>query len=307
MLIYIAGSGAMGCRFGYQLSKTNHEVILLDNWADHIKAVNEQGLRVTGDIEETVQIPMMLPSQATRQADLIILFTKAMQLTTMLSDIQSLIGSDTKVLCLLNGLGHQEVISQYVPLKNILMGVTVWTAGLPEPGHVNLKGVGTVNLQSIDPAEKEAGQAVAQVLNEAGLNATYDEDVVPSIWRKACVNGSMNSTCALVDCTIGQFFASQEGKDLVKAIIHEFVIVAKAEGVVLNEDEMVQYVMDTSIKAAHHYPSMHQDLVQNKRLTEIDYLNGAVNQMGQKHGIDTPVCRTITQLIHAKESLFQNK
>ncbi|WP_324186109.1 2-dehydropantoate 2-reductase N-terminal domain-containing protein, partial [Streptococcus agalactiae] len=46
MLVYIAGSGAMGCRFGYQISKTNHDVILLDNWADHIMAIKENGLKV---------------------------------------------------------------------------------------------------------------------------------------------------------------------------------------------------------------------------------------------------------------------
>ncbi|MCW6661527.1 2-dehydropantoate 2-reductase [Aerococcaceae bacterium NML201209] len=301
MLIYIAGSGAMGCRFGYQLAKASNEVILLDNWEAHIEAVQTNGLQITGDVTETVKLPMMKPTEATRTAELVILFTKAMQLPQMLKDIQQIIGEDTKVLCLLNGLGHEEVVRQYVAEQNILMGVTVWTAGLKAPGIVELHGTGTVNMQSVDPEGKEMGMKVAEVLTAANLNATYDEDVVPSIWRKACVNGTMNSTCALLDVNIGEFFASEDGVDAVKAIIHEFVTVAAAEGVHVDEDEMVQYVLDTSVKAAHHYPSMHQDLVQNRRLTEIDYINGAVVEKGQKYGIDTPYCRLITQLIHAKE------
>ncbi|HEN4548253.1 TPA: 2-dehydropantoate 2-reductase [Streptococcus agalactiae] len=307
MLVYIAGSGAMGCRFGYQISKTNHDVILLDNWADHIMAIKENGLKVTGDTEDLVKLPIMKPTDATEEADLIILFTKAMQLPNMLQDIKKIIGKKTKVLCLLNGLGHEDVIHQYIPEHNILMGVTVWTAGLKGPGHAHLEGVGSVNLQSIDPNNQEAGHRVTELLNEAKLQATYDENVLPNIWRKACVNGTMNSTCALLDCTIGQLFASEDGVNMVHEIIHEFVTVGKAEGVELDEEEITKYVMDTSVKAAHHYPSMHQDLVQNQRLTEIDFLNGAVNKKGENLGIDTPYCRLITQLIHTKENVLSIK
>lgn len=307
MLVYIAGSGAMGCRFGYQISKTNNEVILLDNWEDHINAIKNNGLKISGDVEETVFLPIMKPTEATREADLIILFTKAMQLPQMLKDIKGIIGKETKVLCLLNGLGHEEVIRQYIPEHNILMGVTVWTAGLEGPGHAHLQGVGALNLQSMDQSNQDAGHQVAEMLTEANLFATYDENVLPNIWRKACVNGTMNSTCAILDCTIGELFASEDGVKMVEEIIHEFVMVGEAEGVSLDEAEITKYVMDTSVKAAHHYPSMHQDLVQNHRKTEIDFLNSAVNSKGQKLGIDTPYCRLITQLVHTKEDVLKIK
>lgn len=304
MLTYIAGSGAMGCRFGYQLHKKGNEVILLDMWEDHINAIKENGLNIIGENEDNIKIEIMRPNEATREADLIILFTKAMQLPSMLENIKQIIGENTKVLCLLNGLGHEDVIKQYIPEKNILMGVTVWTAGLKTPGTVLLSGTGSVNLQSIDESGVEVAKEIVAMLNDAGLNVTYDDDVLPSIWRKACVNGTMNSTCALQDCTIGEFFASEEAKDVVKTIIHEFVTVGTAEGVKLNEEEIVDYVFKTSVSAAAHYPSMHQDLIQNHRLTEIDYINGAVAKKGKKLGIDTPYCQMITDLIHSKEQIL---
>lgn len=304
MLIYIAGSGAMGCRFGYQLHKAGQDVILLDKWEDHIKAIKENGLKIKGDKEDVSKMEIMKPTEAKKEADLIILFTKAMQLKDMLNDIKPIIGQNTKVLCLLNGLGHEDVIKEYIPEKDILMGVTVWTAGLDGPGVAVLQGTGAVELQSIDPAGVEEAKEIVDIMNEAQLNVTYDEDVVPSIWRKACVNGSMNSTCALLDCNIKEFFKSESGKTIVKEIIHEFVTVGKASGVKLNEEEIVDYVFETSIKAGHHYPSMHQDLIQNKRLTEIDYLNGAVARKGKELGIDTPYCKLITDFIHAKEEIL---
>lgn len=307
MLVYIAGAGAMGCRFGYQISQTNNEVILLDNWDAHIDAIKTNGLHIVGDEDKIVPMNIMKAAEATKTADLIILFTKAMQLDKMLSDIKQIIGENTKVLCLLNGLGHEEVIRKYVKETNILMGVTVWTAGLKGPGTALISGTGSINLQSLNPSGKDEGEDITALLNEAKLNATYDENVLPSIWRKACVNGTMNSTCALLDCTIGEFFATETGVELVKNIIHEFVIVGIAEGIELNEQEIVDYVLKVSVAAAAHYPSMHQDLVQNKRFTEIDYINGAIYQKGKKHHIDTPYCHMITNLIHSKELITKVK
>lgn len=304
MLIYIAGAGAMGCRFGYQLLKNGQDVILLDNWDAHIAAIQSRGLEITGDKTDTVHIPIMHPTEATQKADLIILFTKAMQLPTMLQEIKQIIGPRTKVLCLLNGLGHEDVIRQYVPLKDILMGVTIWTAGLEGPGKAILAGTGTINLQSIDPNGKGDAEQIVTILNGAGLNAIYDDDVLPNIWRKACVNGTMNPTCALLECNIDQFFATDEAPIMVKNIIHEFVMVGEAKGIALDEDEITKYVMDTSVKAAHHYPSMYQDLVQNHRPTEINYINGAVARMGKQLNIATPYCQMITDLVLAKQQIL---
>ena len=310
MKITIAGAGAMGSRFGLMLHQAGHEVLLVDGWKDHVEAIQKEGLKANYNREEVVvKLPAVLQSEVTEEmtSDLIILFTKAMQLPTMLQSIKQIIGKNTKVLCLLNGLGHEDVIKQYIPEENILMGVTVWTAGLKGPGVAKLIGKGSVNLQSIDKNGEEAAKKIVEVLNQAGLNVTYDEDVLPSIWRKACVNGTMNSTCALLDCTIGEFFASEEAIRVVDTIIHEFVMVGEATGVKLDEQAIKDYVMKTSVAAAAHYPSMHQDLIQNHRPTEIDYINGAVAKKGDALGISTPYCHMITDLIHAKEHVLKIK
>lgn len=304
MFIYIAGAGAMGCRFGYQLQKAGNEVVLLDNWEEHIEKIRKDGLSILGDKETKAYIKIMHPKDATKEADFIILFTKAMGLEKMLIDIRQVMGKNTKVLCLLNGLGHKEVISQYVPKENIIMGVTVWTAGLKKPGEVLLQGNGSVNLQSFSSRGEDDIKDIISCMNEAELNVFYDNDVIPSIWRKACVNGTMNSTCAITDSTIGEFFSSESGLNIVKEIIHEFVLVGNKEGINLDENKIFEYVMHTSKNVAKHYPSMHQDLIQNHRLTEVDYINGAIARKGKKYNINTPYCAMITDLIHAKEDIL---
>ena len=128
MKIVIAGAGAMGSRFGVMLHQAGNEVLFVDGWESHVQAINEQGLHVNDNGEDKIfHIPAVLQSKVKEdtQADLIILFTKAMQLDQMLQDIQSLIHSDTKILCLLNGIGHEEIIEKYVAPTHILLGNTM--------------------------------------------------------------------------------------------------------------------------------------------------------------------------------------
>ncbi|KRM24251.1 2-dehydropantoate 2-reductase [Latilactobacillus graminis] len=306
--IAIAGSGAMGSRFGYMLQSAGNDVVLLDNWAEHVQAINTNGLTVVSAGHEPVQvrIPAALPTDIKEVQDVIILFTKSMQLEAMLQAIKPLIGAKTKVVCLLNGLGHPETIEQYLPKNNIFVGITLWTAGLTGPGAITLTGSGNVELQNVDPNGKEAAQALVALLSAAGLNAQYSSDVLFSIWRKACVNGTLNSLCALLDCNIAQLGQTPQVQQLLGPIVAEFSAVAATEAVELDVPTMVAYIskMFAPEQAGGHYPSMHQDLVQHHRLTEVDYLNGYVARKGAKQKIATPVNQLITELIHAKEALL---
>ncbi|MDU5602904.1 MAG: 2-dehydropantoate 2-reductase N-terminal domain-containing protein, partial [Enterococcus faecium] len=130
MKIAIAGAGAMGSRFGLMLHQSGNEVLLIDGWAEHVQQIKEHGLQANFNGKEVeAKLPIVLQSEVEKedQVDLIILFTKAMQLEKMLQDIQSLIKKDTEVLCLLNGIGHEDIIEKFVPMENIYIGNTMWT------------------------------------------------------------------------------------------------------------------------------------------------------------------------------------
>ena len=107
-----------------------------------------------------------------------------------------------------------------------------------------------------------------------------------------------------MDANISEVFSSSHGYNLVEKLISEFVQVAAKENVHLDADEMYDYVVSASKKVGEHYPSMHQDLIQNKRLTEIDYINGAIVKIAQKYDVETPYCEMMTELIHLKEDIL---
>lgn len=310
MKIAIAGAGAMGSRFGFMLHKAKKNVILVDEWKDHIDQIREKGLQVEKDGEVfKADIPIFYPKEVTENQDLIIIFTKSMHLEYMLTSIKSMIGPKTKILCLLNGVGHESILEKYLPLENIIMGVTILTSKLIGPGKISFAGGGVTEIQNfLDKEEaKEGAVKLVKLLKEADLDVEYSEDVMYSIWRKACVNGAMNATCALLDCNLAELESTQPAEAMIRSIVREFVDVAKGRGTVLDEDEMLDYIIKSSKAVGHHYPSMHQDLIQNNRLTEVDFLNGAVARMAREQNKQAPVNSLITQLIHAKEEITQAK
>ncbi|AOR23161.1 2-dehydropantoate 2-reductase [Clostridium taeniosporum] len=307
MKIAIVGAGAMGSRYGYMLHECGNEVFLIDAWKDHVDIINKDGLTIEEDGKlKKAKIPAMLPKDAVEVPDLMILFTKSMGLEDMLKSVENIIGNNTRVLCLLNGLGHNETIEKYVDSKNILMGVTLWTAALAGPGHVVLTGDGSLEVQNIDPNMEVEARGICGILNEAGLKAHYSEDVIFSIWRKACVNGTLNSCCTILDCNIKEFGELKEASELIRNIIKEFADIAQKYGIELNVEEVakaIEKIYDPS-QAGEHYPSMHQDLIQKHRLTEIDYINGYVSRKGKEFNINTPYNDLLTTMVHAKEQLL---
>ncbi len=150
-------AGAMGSRFGLMLKQGGNDVLLIDGWQEHINAIKENGLKANYNGEEiTVKVPIVNQNEVPtgEQFDLIILFTKAMQLEKMLQDVKPLIADHTEVLCLLNGIGHEDVIEKFVPMEKIFIGNTMWTAGLEGPGKAKLFGSGSVELQNLGIGKK---------------------------------------------------------------------------------------------------------------------------------------------------------
>lgn len=229
-----------------------------------------------------------------------------MQLNQMLKDIQKILSPETKILVLLNGLGHEDIVKQYVPEKNIFIGNTMWTAELLGPGKIKLLGSGSVVLQNIDASQTAAAQKLAALLTDAGLNANYSTNIRYDIYKKATVNATLNTLSALLEANIASIGQTRTALPIIKTIIAEFVAVAAHEEIILDADELIANIQKTFDPAGIglHFPSMYQDLIQNHRLTEVDYINGAIVKKGQAYGIPTPYNALITQLIHAKEDLL---
>ncbi|WP_049334697.1 2-dehydropantoate 2-reductase [Staphylococcus hominis] len=310
MKIAIAGSGALGSDFGAMLYRQGNDVTLIDGWEPQATAVKHEGLHIDINGEDYhLNIPMYqdteIPSDL--QFDIVFLFTKAMQLESMLTHIQPHIHDTTIMVCTMNGLKHEDRIVNYVDKSRIVRGVTTWTAGLESPGHTHLMGSGPVEIGSLVPEGQNNVEVIYNLLEQAKLNPHKSEDLQQSIWKKICVNGTANALCTILECRLSTLNESEYARKLVYDITKEIVEVATVDDVHLNADEVYHYLIDLNDKVGPHFPSMYQDLINNNRRTEIDYINGAVARLGSEHHIDAPINQFVANMVHAKEEQRQAK
>lgn len=305
MKIVIAGAGAMGSRIGLYLSQSGQDVTLLDGWQEHIDAVQRHGLKVHSLGEVTTHpLRMMRFDEATEPADLVVLLTKAMQAAEVLEQLkaQGVITGKTKVLSLMNGLGHGNMMAEHLNEDQILLAVTMWTAGIKGPGEVILEGNGNIELGRSDGKPDEFVDRLNDVLNAAGLNSKVSDNILTSVWNKAIVNCCFNTYCSVTDMRIGEFGAFPQSDDMLIPLMKEIIAVADKRGAKLDFDAILKKFHATYSPevAGLHYPSMHQDLARGRH-TEVDYLTGKVSEYGREFGIPTPYCDLITHLVHVKE------
>lgn len=298
MKVTVVGAGAMGSLFGGLLAERGHDVTLVDVNAAHLQAIGTHGLRLHNDQADRYirTLRACRPDEADGVPDLVLLFTKTLHTAGALAGVAHLIGPDTHVLSLQNGLGNVEAIGRHVAMERILIGVTTWPADLVAPGHVHSHGQGVVRLMSADGSERPFVAAVARALDEAGLACTADAAVWTAIWEKVAFNAALNSICTATQCTVDQLGAIDDGPALAFAVVDEVLAVAQAHGIVVHAEACKARVADAIARHVGHRPSMLQDVLAGRR-TEIEAINGAVVAAATARGMAVPCTRTLLQIV----------
>lgn len=296
--IVVVGAGAMGSLFGGLLAESGQSVTLVDVNAAHLHAIQAEGLHLQTDAgaRHVQGLRACLPHGATEPPDLVLVFTKTLHTAGALAGVAHLIGPQTHVLSLQNGLGNVEAIGQHVAMERILVGVTTWPADLVGPGHVHSHGQGVVRLMSADGRERPFVAAVARALDQAGLACTADAEVWTAVWEKLAFNAALNSICTATQCTVDQLGAVEDGRALAFAVVDEVLAVAQAQGIAVQPAACKARVADAIARHVGHRPSMLQDVLAGRR-TEIEAINGAVVAAADARGIPVPCTRTLLQLV----------
>ncbi len=297
MKIVVVGSGAMGCLFGGRLAARGQDVVLLDVPGPHLQALRLHGLVLRTDAGER-----RIPVTAGRAADftgtcqLAIVLTKGPHTAAAMRDAAHLIGPQSWVLTVQNGLGNAETIRQAVPQARVAIGMTSWPADLQAPGEVASHGNGGVRLWSHDGQPDPALERIAAVLTQAGLHAVADPSVEVAIWEKVAFNAGMNTVSAVTRLPVGPMADHPAGPALARSIAAEALAVARARGLAVDAARVERLITMAFAEQRAHTPSMLQDVLAG-RPTEIETINGAIIAHAEALGIATPVTRTLCDLV----------
>jgi 2-dehydropantoate 2-reductase len=306
MKIAVIGAGAMGSLFGALLTENGHEVWLCDIWQDHIKALQQSGLKIEWKGEtRNVRLNATSDPQQIGASELILIFVKSTQTKSAAESAALLAGQNGWVMTLQNGMGNAEAIAEHTPSNRILAGTTAHGATMLEAGSIRHAGAGTTTVGMWAGGEKEfqIAQQIAVQFTQAGIESAAVEAVRPVIWDKLLVNVGINAITALTGIKNGQILDLELTQELSRAAVEEATAVARAQGIKIRKDPAA-HVFKVAAATAANRSSMGQD-VDHRRPTEIKAINGFVVREADREGLAAPVNRALTALVETMEHNYR--
>jgi 2-dehydropantoate 2-reductase len=289
MRIAVVGAGGVGAGFGAALAKAGADVVFIARGA-HLAAMKSQGLKVQGPRGDT----HLVPTNATDNpagvgaVDFVLFCVKLWDVESAGQAIKPLVGPDTAVIPLQNGVDAAERLIPILGPKAVMGGVAQISASIIAPGVV--QQVGTfmrMIFGELDGKRSKRGEDLLALCLKAGFDATLSEQILTELWMKFILLAGNASVVALARQPIGKLRDDPDMRRIFIAAWQETFDVGRARGVKLPADA-VEKILDFLDHAPPTMkPSMALDLERGNRL-ELPWLGGKVVELGHKLGVPTP-------------------
>jgi 2-dehydropantoate 2-reductase len=301
----LGGAGAMGALLGGTLARAGVDVTLVDVAQTAVDNINANGLHIEDKAGETHQIAVQATTDPANvgPVDLVLVFVKCYHTENAVRAAAPLIGDDTTVLSLQNGWGNAPRIAAIVGQERVMAGVTYHSATVVGPGSIKQTGVGDTFIGELDGAMSQRQQQIVNLFNTAGLKTIASENVLMTIWQKLALNCCTLPASALLRLLAHQLVEHEGTLNIMRECLKEVIAVANAQNIPLSFDERWEATTGLLRRAVGGKASMLQD-IENRRLTEIDVVNGAIVEAGQRLGIPTPYNQTMVWLVKTLEETF---
>lgn len=307
MKITIVGPGAVGLLFGASLIKSKEDLHFLDHDPKRAQKLKKDGIKIEGiSGSHHVDIDVTTDPEAIGVSDLVIVCVKSYDTEEAIKNAKPLIGDNTQVLTLQNGVGNVQILEDAVGEDRVIGGVTNQGANMAGWGHVIHAGRGETVIGKRDKKILGPIREIAKVLNRAGFSTKVSKDIDSIIWSKLIINAGINALTAITRLNNGRLLEFDGTKEIMKKAVSEAVKVAKRRRIKLIYDDPIQKVESVCKATAKNVSSMLQDVLKNRK-TEIDFINGAIIRQGANYNIPTPTNEVLTSQIKTIESSYDKQ
>ena len=289
MRIAVMGAGSVGGYLGGMLARGGHDVSLIARRA-HLEAIRASGLRVVRDNEEfTVQCPATDDPADIGEVELVLLTVKTYQNSEAVPAIFPMVGQETLVLCLQNGIDSYTAAAGAFGQPRVLPGAVYIEAGLEGPGVVRQAGdVVRVVFGETDGDPSMRTRSIADAFNDSGVPAELTADVRAGLWAKFLFIATMAGVTAMARQTLAELMPRAEWREVVVGCLKEIEAAGRASGVNLPSDIHTTTLSYIEENLEDLQASMHTDVMAGRPL-ELEALNGAVIRAGRAGGVPTPI------------------
>jgi 2-dehydropantoate 2-reductase len=299
----VVGAGSIGSLFAAHLA-TVSDVCVLTRRKEHARALNEEGLRVSGRHDFTARVTAAADARDLPEFDLGIIATKAGGLEAAAESLSGRFPAAT-IMTVLNGLGAEDVVRRHGDWP-LVSAVTFMSGTKHSDAHVEYILDTPTWLGPYEDTPFERVQEIERLILDAGLKAEAMPDLRPAQWSKLIFNATVNGVAALTGLRHDEHFAADgESSDLghlVYDLVDEGKRIAVAAGIELHDDPWEMNVLATK-RGSAHYPSMLED-VDSRRPTEVELINGALVREAERYGVDAPLQTAVYRLVKAREASY---
>lgn len=291
MRIAVMGAGGMGGYFGGRLARGGETVAFIAR-GEHLRAIQAHGLRVrsiAGDFAITAPAtddPRRVP-ELIGPVDLILFCVKSYDTEAAAEAIRPIIGAETAVLTLQNGVVNVETLGRLLGPARVLGGLVYGFAVIAEPGVIEHTQGGRIVFGELDGPESARARRFVEAGRRAGFPIELTGDVRRALWEKYLMICALSGMTAIARRPIGEIRTCPESRRMYRLILDELTAVAKAEGVGLAEDVVEAGMAAVDRLNADSYSSLYHDLTRGRRL-ELEALQGYAVRLGARDGIPTP-------------------
>jgi 2-dehydropantoate 2-reductase len=305
MRFLVVGPGAMGCLFAAGLKGAGYEVTLLDYLPERARQINNQGIVVQG---VTGEYTVMVPTVADRVSmppDVVLFCVKSYKTKQAAENIKSRRWPEAFVVTLQNGVGNLEILEEIFGKEKVFGGITAQGSTLLGPGKIRHAGQGETLIGPKQDSDSPLERMVS-AFNTAGFKTRSIKNVKDLIWGKLIINVGINALSAITRLKNGRLAEVTETRRVMEHAVKEAVAVAHAKNIQLPYPDPLARVMEVCRDTAENIASMLQDVLR-KRITEVDFINGAIVREGIVLGIPTPVNHTLTCLVKTIQETYHER
>ena len=289
MRIAVIGAGGVGGGFGAALAKAGADVTFIARGA-HLAAMKATGLKVKGPRGDT----HLVPTQATDnpaeigQVDFVLFCVKLWDVESAGQAIKPLIGPDTAVIPLQNGIDAHERLLPILGARAVMGGVAQISASITAPGEITQVGTFMrMIFGELDGTRSKRAEKFLALCQAAGFDAMLSEAILTDLWMKFILLASNAGMMALARQPIGKLRDDPDMRPIFLSAYREVIAVGLAKGIALPSDALDRITDQTG-----HFPptmkaSMALDLDRGNRL-EVPWLSGKVAELGRQYGVPTP-------------------
>ena len=289
MNIAVMGAGGVGGYFGGLLARAGHNVTFIAR-GPHLEAIRSGGLRVESGNDGIFTVPGNATDDPTSvgHQELVLFAVKMYDNSDAIHAIAPMVGPDTIVLTLQNGIDNGEQLVEVYGAERVMIGSAYLEGRISEPGVVTQGGPGAASFGERTTGITERGEQLYQVFRDAGWRVDLLENMTGMLWKKFAYLSGSAGVCAASGCAYGELRTVPETRAAIEAAIAEALAVGEAAGAPLEPDSL-----EWSMNALDNFPatgmaSLAKDFAEG-RPVELEGLTGTVIRMGRNLGVETPV------------------